>query len=135
MAFVLLFISLFILCREQVDLEKRMKELKLDQLIPEEACTQSYAFAVYQYGVGLIMSQAGWPQMNAVHELATRMKKSVRDSGGKDWVPWVSVEMKRFLPDCFQEYLVTHFEVEDDKQPKANARRLELASWMAAWDG
>ena len=91
--------------------------------------------AVCQYGVDLIMSQAGWPQMNAVHELATRMKKSVRDSGDNDWVPWVSVEMKRFLPDCFQEYLVTHFEVEDDKQPKANSRRLELASWMAAWDG
>ena len=44
---VSLFVSLVLLCREQVDLEKRMKELKLDQLIPEEACTRSCAFAVY----------------------------------------------------------------------------------------
>ena len=73
--------------------------------------------------------------MNAVHDLATRMKKARKESGDESWVPWIPFELKRFLPDCFAEHVVTHFEVEDDKQPKAGSRRLELSAWLAAWDG
>ena len=74
--------------------------------------------------------------MNAVHELATRMRKLVKESGDNAWKPWVPFEIKRFLPDCFPDYLVTHFEVEEVKQPKATSKkRLDLAAWLAAWDG
>ena len=73
--------------------------------------------------------------MNAVHELATRLKKAVKESGDAGWKPWVAVEVKRFLPDCFPEFLVVNFEVEAENQPKAAARRLDLAAWLAAWDG
>jgi hypothetical protein len=73
--------------------------------------------------------------MNAVYDLATRMKKAQKESGDDSWTPWVSFELKRFLPDCFPDHVVTKFEVEEDQQPKAGSRRLELAAWLAAWDG
>ena len=73
--------------------------------------------------------------MNAVHELTNKMKKAIRDSGDTKWVPWVPFEIKKSLPDSFPDYLVVNFEVADDSQPKANSRRLELAAWLAAWDG
>lgn len=73
--------------------------------------------------------------MNAVHDLATRMKKSRKESGDESWVPWVPFELRRFLPDCFDEHVITNFEVEEAKQPKVSSRRLELAAWLAAWDG
>ena len=74
-------------------------------------------------------------RVNAVHQLATKLKKVVKESGDKSWKPWLPVELKQFLPDSFPEYLVVNFEAAEDKQPKAATRRLELAAWLAAWDG
>ena len=62
------------------------------------------------------------------HDLATRMKKARKESGDESWVPWVPFELKRFLPDCFGEHVITNFEVEEDRQPKVSSRRLELAA-------
>ena len=51
--------------------------------------------------------QAGWPSVNAVYDLATRMKKARKEPGDDSSTPWISLELKRFLPDCFPEYVVT----------------------------
>ena len=119
---------------DQVNLEKRLEELGLAMFFPEEV------FPFHVVGDWFVLCicfavKAGWPQMNAVHELSYRMKKAVRESGDSKWVPWVPFEIKKFLPDSFPDYLVVNFEVADDSQPKANSRRLELAAWLAAWDG
>ena len=70
-----------------------------------------------------------------MHELKSKLKKAIRDSGDTCWEPWVAFEIKKFLPDSFSDYLVVNFELAEEKQPKAQSRRLELAAWLAAWDG
>ena len=50
--------------------------------------------------------------------------------------------MSRFLPDCFNEHVVTLLPTEKDhrgrdvamQEPKVSNRRLDLPAWMAAWD-
>ena len=116
----------------QVNLEQRLNELNLAEFFPEEVGL----FVCLSVAVrGMRRAQAGWPQINAVHELATRRKKAQKDAGDSTWEPWVAFEIKRFLPDCFPEHLLVHFEAEEEKQPKASSRRLELSAWLAAWDG
>jgi hypothetical protein len=119
---------------QQVSLEDGLKDLGLDKWFPEEVCFHNAL--VHAYSAWLCCAcQAGWPQVNAVHQLATKLKKVVKESGDKSWKPWLAVELKQFLPDSFPEYLVVNFEAAEDKQPKAATRRLELAAWLAAWDG
>lgn len=117
---------------EVVDMEKELHNLWLDGFFLGGLPFPLHAVIA---GVCGLYCQAGWPSMNAVHDLATRMKKSRKESGDESWVPWVPFELRRFLPDCFAEHVITNFEVEEDKQPKVSSRRLELAAWLAAWDG
>ena len=82
------------------------------------------------------------------------MKTAAKSAGDATWIPFVDAEIKRwvcfalrvaiavvrvlccrFLPTGYHEHCVTLLEADDDKQPKASQRRLELATWMAAWDG
>ena len=75
---------------EQVNMEKRMQELKLDAFHPPET----------------------WPPHNALRELATRIKTMAKDADDKSWIPFVAAELKRFLPDCFPEHVVTLLPIE-----------------------
>jgi hypothetical protein len=120
---------------EQVNLEKRLEELGLAPFFPEEVCVSPFSSGFLASFWFCLAAKAGWPQINAVHQLRSKMKKAVKDSGDASWVPWVPFEIKKFLPDSFPEYLVVNFEMAEDKQPKALSRRLELAAWLAAWDG
>ena len=68
------------------------------------------------------------PPVNALRELATRQKSAVKSAGDTKWNPFLAVELKRFLPSGFQEHCVTLLELEEDKQPKAAQRRLEVCN-------
>ena len=66
------------------------------------------------------------PPVNALRELATRQKSAVKSAVDPKWNPSPAVELKKFLPSGFQKHCVTLLELEEDKQPKASQRRLEV---------
>ena len=93
--------------------------------------------------------------MAAVREMATKIKAVRRvyafGVDNESWMPFVYVDLKKFLPPCFPQHAVVKLEevglthpwlsggaqaggAQKVAETKASTRRLELAAWMAAWD-
>ncbi len=89
-----------------------------------------------------MMWQEWWPDINAVREIATKVKKAKKGREHDDNLkPYIFADLKKFLPTCFNEHVVVNLEEtykgQDAKKRGAWGKkdyRLSFASWLVAWD-